>query len=341
MAQARLVAVGAGASDEALMGQLVEGQQEAVASLYSRYAPLIFNLTAQSLDRGAAEEIVQDVFLAVWRRADTFDAERGTFKSWVLQITHHRIVNELRRRSRRPQSVPNDDDLGLDDLADDAPDPVENAWHEYRRAAVQAAFAKLPSHQRQPLGLAFFEDLTHEQVASVLGLPLGTTKSRIRAGLQGLRGKLAMVVAALAVGGTAALFGIREQEWRISLQRDERALALVTSSDTLSARLVAAAGAPSDAHAVYRGRDGADVAVMTFSNLPQLPAGQVYQVWTRHGDAWHSLGLVQPDGHGNARLILEGPDVVSFPEALMVTREAAPGSAAPGDAAVIAWPAAP
>jgi len=215
------------ASDEELMAQLAAGQQEALGPLYSRYAPLIFNLVAQSLDRAAAEEIVQDVFLAVWRRAETFDPERGAFRPWLLQIAHHRIVNELRRRSRRPQTGSHDDELDLEALPGNAPDPAENAWQEYRRAAVQGAFAGLPPHQAQPLGLAFFEDLTHEQVASVLSLPLGTTKSRIRAGLHVLRGKLALVVTLLFVACAAALFGVRDQDTRAGLQRDERALALV------------------------------------------------------------------------------------------------------------------
>src|SRR3954454_1023353 len=234
VAAARLVALEPAASDEELMEQLLAGQQDALTSLYARYAPLIYNLAAQSLDRGAAEEIVQDVLLTVWRRADTFDVERGRFKSWVLQIAHHRIVNELRRRSRRPQSG-SDDEATLDAIPGDAPDPSENTWQEYRRTAVQAAFAGLPPHQAQPLGLAFFEDLTHEQVAAVLSLPLGTTKSRIRAGLQALRGKLALVVALVFVACAAALFGVGDHESRVALQRDERALALVTSSDTLSA----------------------------------------------------------------------------------------------------------
>ena len=113
MAQLRLFAVGRGGSDEELMEQLLAGHQDALATLYSRYAPLIFSLSAQSLDRGAAEDIVQDVFFTVWKRADTFDAERGAFKPWVLQIAHHRIVNELRRRSRRPRMGSHDElDLG-------------------------------------------------------------------------------------------------------------------------------------------------------------------------------------------------------------------------------------
>jgi RNA polymerase sigma factor (sigma-70 family) len=338
MAPVRLVALDQAASDEELMEQLLAGQQDALVTLHGRYAPLIFSLAAQSLDRAAAEDIVQEVLLTVWRRADKFDPERGMFRSWVLQITHHRIVNELRRRSRRPQAGSNDD-FDFETIPDDTPDPAENAWQEYRRAAVQAAFAGLPPHQAQPLGLAFFEDLTHEQVAAVLSLPLGTTKSRIRAGLQALRGKLALVVALLLVACAAAFVGLRDRESRLAYQRDERALALVTSSDTESVRLLPVGNAPADAHAVYRGRDGADVAVMTLSNLPSLPAGQVYQVWARHRDAWVSLGTVQPDGHGSARLIFEGADVTAFPDAIAVTREAAPGSSRPSDAVIVGWPA--
>src|SRR4051812_41347375 len=256
-----------GDGDEVLVRRLVDGQQDALGPLHSRYAPLIFNLAAQSLDRVGAEEIVQEVFLAIWRRADTFDGERGTFRSWVLQIAHHRIVNELRRRSRRPRTTPGADDADLESIPDHEPDPADQAWREYRRAAVQEAFDELPAHQRQPLGLAFFEDLTHEQVATVLNLPLGTTKSRIRAGLQRLRGRLAVVVAlvfVLVAGGIGQ--AIRAREAQLAVERDERALALVTSSDTQAVRLEAVPGVPPDAHAVYRGHDGADIAVMTFSN---------------------------------------------------------------------------
>jgi RNA polymerase sigma-70 factor (ECF subfamily) len=338
----RLVAAGRDASDEELLGQLAAGQQDALGSLYSRYAPLIFNLAAQSLDRVAAEEIVQDVFLTVWRRADTFDPERGTFRSWALQIAHNRIVNELRRRSRRPRTAPSDDSFELDALPDGEPDPAERAWRSYQREVVQAAFDELPPHQRQPLGLAFFEDLTHEQVAAVLNLPLGTTKSRIRAGLQRLRGKLAMVVAVVAVGGLATTLGVRVQQWRSDLARDERGLTLVTSSDTQAVRLLpvpGVAGIPDSAHAVYRGQNGASIAVMTFSNLPTPPSGQVYRIWVRHGDTWIALGTVEPDEHGSSRMILEGPDLAAFPDGLEVTREPSAVGPTPGETVVVRWPA--
>src|ERR671932_132368 len=89
------------AGDEELMRLLAGGRQEALGPLYSRYAPLIFGMAAQSLDRSGAEEIVQEVFLAVWRQAATFDPALGPFRPWVLQIAHFRILNELRRRGRR------------------------------------------------------------------------------------------------------------------------------------------------------------------------------------------------------------------------------------------------
>src|SRR4051794_14214719 len=135
----RLVATSPNDSDEELLRQLNAGQQDALGPLYSRYAPLIFSLAAQSLDRVGAEEIVQDVFLTVWRRAETFDPERGTFKSWALQIAHHRIVTELPSRSRRPRTAPNDDTFDLEALPDAKPDPGERARRSYHRGPGPAA----------------------------------------------------------------------------------------------------------------------------------------------------------------------------------------------------------
>ena len=83
-------------SDEELMSQLAAGRQDALGPLHGRYASLVFNLAAQSIDRATAEEIVQDVFVAVWRKAGSFDPARGSFRAWVLRIAHHRVLNELR-----------------------------------------------------------------------------------------------------------------------------------------------------------------------------------------------------------------------------------------------------
>jgi len=325
-------------SDEELMQQLAAGQQEALGPLYSRYARLIFHLAARTLDRPAAEDIVQEVFLAVWRRADTFDPGKGAFRPWVLQISHYRILNALRQRSRQPQLEPDPDGLHAADLPDESPEPAEIVWREYRRSALQAAFAELPPPQRHALGLAFFEDLTHEQVASVLNLPLGTAKTRIRTGLQTLRGKLAPQLAALALVGLLAFLGISYYAEQVAWQRDERALELITNSETVNLRLAPAPGVPLETHARYRGRAGAKTVVLTFSHFPLAPAGHTYQAWVRHQGTWASLGTAQPDPMGNARLIAEGPTLVVLPEAIQVTQEPVGGSTVPSGPVVVVWP---
>src|SRR5437867_4024121 len=173
--------------DEDLMRQVAEGSAEALGLLYRRFARLIARLAVQTLDRAAAEDLVQDVFLAVWRNAGRFDPERGTVRAWILQIAHFRLLNELRRRSRQPEIVPDPDGLVLEGLAASDLGPAEAASRQYRRDLLSSALGALPPPQRAALGLAFIDDLTHEQVAAELGLPLGTAKTRIRAGLQTLR----------------------------------------------------------------------------------------------------------------------------------------------------------
>src|SRR5215813_760127 len=328
-------------TDEELMQQLAAGAQEALGPLYSRYARLIFHLAVRSLDRPAAEEIVQDVFLAVWRRAATFDPARGAFRPWVLQITHFRILNELRRRSRQPQLEPDPDDLHLASLPDDSPEPAEATWRASLRATLQAALADLPVPQRQALGLAFGEDLTHEQVAAALNLPLGTAKTRIRTGLQNLRGKLAPRLAVLALVGFLAFLGVRYQAELATRRRDERALALLTTSDLEAIRLAPAPGVAEQTHGHYRSRAGAEIAVLSLSHFPPAPAGRIYQGWVLHEGTWISLGTVQPDDQGNAHLIAEGAELAAPPEAVRVTLEPIGGSLAPSGPVVIAWRSGP
>ena len=199
-------------SDEELMGQLAAGRQDALGPLHGRYASLVFNLAAQTLDRATAEEIVQDVFVAVWRKAGTFDPARGTFRAWVLRIAHLRVLNELRRRGRRPRVEPDPEGLRLASVPEPGPGPAEEAWCEHRRGIVRAAVAALPPPQRQALSLAFLEDLTHQQIADFLNLPVGTAKTRIRAGLQTLRAHLSPLFAGgLIVLGVVAVMHLRAE----------------------------------------------------------------------------------------------------------------------------------
>lgn len=328
-------------TDEELMAHLAEGHEEALTPLHTRYAGLVFGIVAQSLDRSAAEEITQDVFLTLWQKAHTYDPARGRVRPWLLQIAHARVLNELRRRGRRPQLVPDPDETHLGSIADGAPLPEEVAWRDYRREAIAAAVDALPAPQRQALSLAFFEDLTQQQVAAYLGLPLGTAKTRIRTGLQRLRVSLLPIVAAvtLLLGGGLTALGLRIQQQQALLQRQERALGTVASSNATAARLTAAQGVAAATHSTYRTAPGADLAIMTFSNFAPAPPGQGYQAWARLGDDWRSLGVIALDDEGHALVIVDQPGGL-VPQALEVTLEPAGGSSAPTGPVIVAWLAA-
>ena len=326
-----------GSGDAELMREIAGGSAEALRLLHRRFAPLILRIAVQTLDRAAAEDLLQEVFLAVWRNAGRFDPERGTARSWILQIAHFRLLNELRHRSRQPEITPDPDGLLLSGLAASDPEPEEAAWRHDRRAVLAAALEDLPPAQREALGLAFVHDLTHEGVAAELGLPLGTTKTRIRTGLQRLRSTLGPQWAALATLALLVAVGIRYGSEHATLARYDRALSMVTSSDSVNLRLAAAPGMPDATHARYRARPGVAIAVVTFSAFPPAPAGRIYQAWARHGATWTSLGTVQPDGGGSGRLIAEDGTLAALPDELTVTIEPRAGSVAPSGRTVVAW----
>ncbi|HTL99055.1 MAG TPA: sigma-70 family RNA polymerase sigma factor [Holophagaceae bacterium] len=322
-------------SDELLAAQVAGGNPEALQALHQRYAPLVFHVACKSLDRSAAEEITQDVFLALWTRAASFDPGRGPLKPWLLQIAHHRIVNELRARSRRPQGSL-DAGLSVEELLAHDKGPDEAVWREYQRSALQEALRALPRDQRQALSLAFFDELSHEEVARSLQVPLGTAKTRIRSGLQKLGSRLSMLVAVglLLVTASSAVY-LR----RVS-GREQRALQMLTSSRAQTLRLVAPGfiGDPEQAmHAAYRGEPGVPTGVLTLAHFPAAPEGRHYEFWAAKNGGWRDLGSVAPDASGRAMLILEDPALATWPGALRVTIETDGSKAeAPGETAV-AW----
>jgi RNA polymerase sigma-70 factor (ECF subfamily) len=327
-------------SDESLIRRLAEGHEEALGPLYSRYASLVYGLAARSLDGGAAEEIVQDVFLSVWRAAGTYDEDRGPVRPWLLQIAHFRILNELRSRSRRPRAESDPTGLRLVDLPAAEEDPAEAAWQAERREAVRSALAGLTPRQREAVDLAFYGDLTHEQVASHLQVPLGTAKTRIRDGLKRLRSSLAPVVAVLALtlGGVLALVGIRYHNAQRARELDERGLRLLTASDTTNVRLAPVPGVPEETHGHYYGRPGSTLAVVNLSHAPAAPAGTVYRAWERHGDTWSVLGVLRPDASGAAVLLVEQSDAPAMPDEVVVTIEGEQAGTAPSGPVLVRWP---
>ncbi len=330
-------------SDEELMRQLAGGRPEALGPLHARYAALIDSLASRALDRDAGEEVSQEVFFAVWRHARTFDPSRGSFRAWVLRITRSIVLNELRSRGRRPRARVQSHGSNGDHLPDPGPDPADAAWHAHRRAAVRAAVQALPSPQREALSLAFLEDLTHEQVAALLNLPLGTAKSRIRSGLKALRGSLAPLVAAgLVLAGLLTVAGLREHARQAELRRQGRALALVTNSEVVPRRLGAEPGIDPAAHGNYRGRPGVDLAVLTVSYLAPPPRGQEYRAWAAYGGRWTPLGRVAIGRDGRGLIIAEGPALATPPDEVRLTLEPegariGPG-AAPTGQPILRWP---
>jgi RNA polymerase sigma-70 factor, ECF subfamily len=326
-------------SDEELMGRLVSGREDALGLLHARYALLIFNLASLSLGRASAEEVVQDVFVAIWRKAGTFDPSRGTFRAWALRIAHLRVINELRRRARRPriEADPNGDHLGT--VPELGPDPGEVAWLDDRRALVRAAVEALPPPQRQALSLAFLEDLTHQEISETLNLPLGTTKSRIRAGLQSLRSHRSIQIAAgLVVVALLATALIRDRMMHSAIEQHQAALRLVTSSDVVPLRLGNTPGTPAEMHGNYRGRPGVPMAVMTFSKFPKAPEGRVYRAWGSFGGPWYLLGDVKPDAQGSDLLLIEGEHWKTPPSALEVSLEPVGPRKSASEPPLIVWP---
>ncbi len=186
---------GKGPSDEALMFGLVSRDVGALETLYDRYSTLVYSVALRVLtDRGLAEDIVQEVFLQLWRRPklwrrpNSYDAAHGRFVAWLASVARNRSIDELRRRSRRMRiEEPGEDTSEQIPTQDRTADPQQEAVLEEERAAVRAAMDVLPPEQRRVLQLAYFGGLTQVEIARYTGYPLGTVKTRVRLGMQKLR----------------------------------------------------------------------------------------------------------------------------------------------------------
>ncbi len=176
------------ATDEALLDAITARDDRALAALYDRYGGLAFALAYRILgDRGAAEDVVQDAFLSVWRRAGSFQTGRGSVRTWLLSIVHHRAIDRLRGTAGRARQ-----DAPLDEV--DRVVSAEDPWREVsttlQREVLKRGLATLPDAQRETIELAYFGGYTQNEIAQRMAVPLGTVKGRMRIGLQKLRGVL-------------------------------------------------------------------------------------------------------------------------------------------------------
>lgn len=156
----------------------------ALASLYDRYKSILFSLILRILhSQSEAEDILQDVFIQVWKKASDFDEERGRPFTWLVTLSRSRAIDRLRQLGSRERTATE----ASRDAPDVRVDAEEEAIKSEQGAVVRDALAELPEEQRRTLLLAYFEGLTQTEIAARLNAPLGTVKTRMRSGMIKLR----------------------------------------------------------------------------------------------------------------------------------------------------------
>lgn len=163
-------------TDSDLLARLGRGDETAMTQLFARYSRLVYSVALRVLhEPSVAEDVMQEIFMQIWRNPGSFSAARGSLGGWLSVVARNRAIDVLRRR--RPTD-------SVDDLALAAPvDLLATAEHNVMLERVRVVMAKLPEEQRRSLELAFFEGCTHSEIAERTGDPLGTVKTRIRSAL--------------------------------------------------------------------------------------------------------------------------------------------------------------
>lgn len=175
------------AHDRALREQLIAAAETALTRAYDLYAPMVQGVAWRvTRDRVAAEDVTQEVFVYLWEHPAAFDADRGSLRTWLATLAHRRAVDWVRRESARRARDARQAEYLLPE-----PDIAGAVIASTFADRVRAAVAALPSAQRATIGLAYFEGLSYREVATKLGIPEGTAKSRMRLGLLRLADQLA------------------------------------------------------------------------------------------------------------------------------------------------------
>ena len=167
-------------NDAALLARVQGGEERAMAALYDRYSKVVYSVALRVLrDPAAAEDVLQEVFMQIWRNPGGFEATRGSLGGWLAVVARNRSIDALRRK-RPTDSV---DEIALASNYNLADEAERNNMMERARGVI----VRLPLEQRKTLEMAFFDGLTHTEIAEMTGEPLGTVKTRIRSALMSLR----------------------------------------------------------------------------------------------------------------------------------------------------------
>ena len=175
--------------DPNLLALVAKGDQQAFSQLYDHSSTLLFTMAVRILgNREEAAELLQDVYLEVWRKVSRYDVGRGTPVAWLVTLTKSRAIDRLRARAARGYQATNSLEAGTAmHVADPSPSPLETQANQELRLAVGTAVAGLPQAQQQAIELAYYEGLSHTEIAQRLNQPLGTVKTRIKLGMSKLR----------------------------------------------------------------------------------------------------------------------------------------------------------
>ena len=204
-----MTAISSAEGDADLVARIAAGEEAALAAVYDRYASIVYGTVMRFLhDREAAEEVVQDVYLAVWRNAGQYIPSSGSLLGWMLAIARNKAIDRARATARRPRLVvlgdaDEDGEAALERVmatgrpvegaGRDDPGPEEAAARAWSTAVVKTAMSSMPAQEAIAIRLAYDEGLTQVEIAAHLGWPLGTVKTRTRRGLAILRAVLESV----------------------------------------------------------------------------------------------------------------------------------------------------
>ena len=179
-------------ADEDLMQLLRRGDARAFEAVYERHSGAAFSLAYRMVGRGnVAEDVVQEAFLSIWRSGARYERARGSVRTWVLGIVHHRAIDQLRRSSVHDKRRASDE--GLEERLESGERTDVEVARRDEAETIRTAMQTLPPEQSHVIELAYFGGFTHTEIADILETPVGTVKGRMRLGLEKLRDRLRLL----------------------------------------------------------------------------------------------------------------------------------------------------